>query len=148
MKTIKTITLALLLICTVTFAQKNNPVNKNGAVISKNVNSNSNAVTADETPAEETKDAECTVPATPGAISGTPEACFSYITTYSIAVVPNATSYSWSVAGGAIQSISADGRTMKVRFGHGGRSVTVRAKNSCGSSPARTLAVIVVDCLP
>jgi len=148
MKTIKTITLALLLICTVTFAQKNNPVNKNNAVVSKNVNSNSNTATTDEITAEDAVDIECTVPATPSAINGTPVACFSYITTYSIAAVPNATSYSWSVLGGAIQSISADGRTMKVRFGHGGRSVSVRAKNSCGSSGARTLAVSVVDCLP
>jgi large repetitive protein len=94
----------------------------------------------------EEKDITCTVPPVPGSITGPPEACFSFITTYSIAPVSGATSYSWSVIGGSIQG-SNGGTSIKVRFGHGGRSVSVRAVNSCGSSASRTKTVEVVGCL-
>ncbi|HRI19711.1 MAG TPA: hypothetical protein PLA68_02100 [Panacibacter sp.] len=87
----------------------------------------------------------CTPPAKPGPITGTPEACFGLLSTYTISPVPGATSYVWTVLGGAIQS--STGTRITVRFGHGGRSVSVKAANSCGLSASSSKSVIVINCL-
>lgn len=145
MKTIQTITLAFLLVSAVTNAQNSNIKYNTKPGVATSLDSILNTKSS-EAQIDEGKNIECSVPATPGTITGTPEACFGFLSTYSIAPVPGATSYSWSVAGGAIQS--STGTRITVRFGHGGRSVSVRAANSCGLSAARTKAIIVVNCFP
>ena len=86
-------------------------------------------------------------PATPGAISGSSTACKSYTNkTYSISSVSNASSYTWTISGGAQITSGQGSNSIKVKFTTSTSStvtLTVKANNSCGSSSAvsKTIAV-------
>ena len=85
-------------------------------------------------------------PATPGAISGTTPVCPGVPgLTYSISAVPNATSYTWTVPTGWTISSGAGTNGITVTSGSAGQNgdITVTATNSCGTSAASTLPVIV-----
>ena len=85
-----------------------------------------------------------TVPAAPAAISGPASVCKSQTGTYSISPVSGATSYVWSVTGGA--SIVPIGTSATVNYNSAlstSATVRVNAVNACGLSQPRTLAVAV-----
>ncbi|MBP7773232.1 MAG: T9SS type A sorting domain-containing protein, partial [Bacteroidia bacterium] len=85
-----------------------------------------------------------TVPAAPAAISGPASVCKSQTGTYSISPVSGATSYVWSVTGGA--SIVPSGTSATVNYNSAlstSATVRVNAVNACGLSQPRTLAVAV-----
>ncbi len=85
-----------------------------------------------------------TIPAQPGSITGTATPyCQQTGVPYSIASVPGATSYSWTVPSGA-DIISGQGTTnITVNFGTQSGNVSVQAINICGSSSFRNLAVTI-----
>ncbi|MEN8155438.1 MAG: CxxxxCH/CxxCH domain-containing protein [Bacteroidota bacterium] len=87
-------------------------------------------------------------PVTPGAITGTtpvPPSTGGLV--YSISVVPNATTYTWTVPTG--WSITGGQGTISITATSGtvgqDGDITVTAGNSCGTSAASTLAVTVED---
>jgi hypothetical protein len=85
-------------------------------------------------------------PATPGSISGVVSLCPSTSgQTYSIASVPNATTYNWTVPTGWIISAGAGTNTITVTSGGAGQngSITVNSSNACGTSSTSTIAVTV-----
>jgi hypothetical protein len=88
------------------------------------------------------------VPAQPGAISGTVDQCSSLTgQVYSIAALPNATSYNWTVPAGWL-IISGQGTvSVTVTTGTSGQNgnISVTAQNSCGTSVASTIAVTVLS---
>jgi len=86
-----------------------------------------------------------TIPATPGAISGSISLCAGAgATNYSVATVAGATSYSWNLAGG--WSGTSTTNIISATPGSSG-TFTVSAINSCGMSSAQTLSV-TVNALP
>jgi len=83
----------------------------------------------------------CPTTSQPGAISGQTSLCNGAgSTTYSIATVVGATSYSWSLPGGWSGSSSTN--TIAATPGSTG-IFTVTANNACGASPQQTLAVTI-----
>ena len=78
-------------------------------------------------------------PATPGTISGSPIVCRGINTTYSIAAVNGATSYTWTIPSGWAGTSTTNSITVNPALVGG--NITVTANNSCGSSQAQTLAV-------
>ncbi|MCK3685487.1 PKD-like domain-containing protein, partial [Maribellus sp. YY47] len=88
-------------------------------------------------------------PAIPGIISGETDVCHDDTgLTYSIAAVPNATNYTWTVpAGWTI--VSGQGTTsITVNATTSDGDISVVASNTCGTSTARILPVISVDDVP
>ncbi len=86
----------------------------------------------------------CSVPATPGSISGPVSVCANQNNVnYSIAAVTAATSYTWTVPAGTLIRNGQGSKSIKVRFGTTGGNITVKANNACGSSAIRSLAVAV-----
>ena len=87
---------------------------------------------------------DANIPTTPGAISGELFQCERATNQiYSIAAVPNATTYNWSVPG-EWAIISGQGTTsITLRMGWSGQSgdISVTAQNAFGTSAARTLPV-------
>jgi hypothetical protein len=84
----------------------------------------------------------CTPPQ-PGAISGVTFNCNTQGPfTYSIAVVSGATAYVWTLPGGWMGSSTTN--TISASAGFSG-SITVAASNSCGTSPAQTLSVTMLQ---
>ncbi|MBC5993978.1 ice-binding family protein [Pontibacter cellulosilyticus] len=81
-----------------------------------------------------------TPPAKPGAITGTTIPCVGKEYTFSIADVPTALSYTWSVPAGW-QVVSQNGTSIKVIAGTTPGNVMVTATNNCGTGEAQTLAV-------
>ncbi len=83
-------------------------------------------------------------PSTPGSITGNTTVCENSTgNIYSISPVAGATSYNWTVPGGA-SIASGDGNTsITVSFGTGSGNITVAAVNSCGTSGASTQAITV-----
>jgi hypothetical protein len=86
------------------------------------------------------------VPATPGSISGALSPCAGITgQTYSVAAVPFATTYTWTVPTG--WSITAGQGTISiaVTVGSAGQdgTITANAGNSCGTSAASSLSVTV-----
>jgi hypothetical protein len=84
------------------------------------------------------------VPAQPTAVSGPASVCKSSVQTYSVAPVSGASTYNWSVSGGA--SIAPQGTSANVNVNSalsGSATVRVSTGNACGFSPARSLAVSV-----
>jgi hypothetical protein len=77
-------------------------------------------------------------PAVPGTISGNANVCKSNTSVnYSVSSVTGASSYSWTITGGATFVGSTTGRTVKVRFTNAtstSATISVRTNNSCGSS--------------
>ena len=81
-------------------------------------------------------------PAQPGPISGPVSVCRKQNNViYSIASVPSASSYTWTVPPGTQIKTGQGTNSIKVRFGNSGGNFTVKANNSCGSGTVRTLAV-------
>ena len=81
-----------------------------------------------------------TAPSQPGAISGSNSVCASNGTSYSVASVPGATSYLWSLPSG--WSGSSLTNTISVTPNSTG-VFSVTALNACGSSPQKTLNVTI-----
>lgn len=89
-------------------------------------------------------------PQSPSAIQGVTNPCPTSVSTFSVDAVPTATTYTWLVPTG--WSILAGQGTTSVTvrvgsFGQDGNIVAI-ASNSCGSSPATTLAVTVKPPVP
>jgi gliding motility-associated-like protein len=79
-------------------------------------------------------------PATPAAISGTSPVCTGTSQTYSVTAVSGATSYTWSYSGGG----TATSTTNSVTFTPtSSGTLSVTATNACGTSSARTRAIVV-----
>jgi len=79
------------------------------------------------------------VPAQPAAISGATNPCLGALETYSVAAVPNTTTYTWSLPGGWTGSSTSN--SINVTVGAAGGTISVTANNPCGSGTAQTLAV-------
>ncbi|MFZ7144084.1 MAG: T9SS type A sorting domain-containing protein, partial [Bacteroidota bacterium] len=77
-------------------------------------------------------------PAVPGAISGNSTVCKSNTNvSYSVSSVTGASSYTWTITGGATFVGSSTGRTVNVRFTSATAStavISVRTNNTCGGS--------------
>lgn len=87
-------------------------------------------------------------PATPGAITGTNNACTGN-QTYSIAAVANADSYTWSISGGGTVVSGANSTSYTVNWTTAGtHTVSVTATNACGISSASTTSVTVNTTIP
>jgi hypothetical protein len=84
---------------------------------------------------------DCTLPAQPGAISGSISVCAGSAQTYSIAAVPGATSYTWTLPSGWTGTSTTN--TINATVGTTGGSITVLANNACGAGPTQTLTVTV-----
>jgi hypothetical protein len=85
-------------------------------------------------------------PNTPGTISGIVEQCpLRTNQTYSVAVVPNASTYNWTVPGGWAITGGQGTNSITVTTGNSGDNgnITVTAGNTCGTSEASILAVTV-----
>ncbi|MEI7724969.1 MAG: T9SS type A sorting domain-containing protein [Bacteroidota bacterium] len=82
-----------------------------------------------------------TMPATPGTISGNTSPCMGATVTYSIASVPGATTYNWTVPSGASIISGQNTIAISVLWGLTSGNVTVTAGNNCGNSPASQLPV-------
>ena len=89
-------------------------------------------------------DTVVTTPVTPGTITGNVNICAGTNQAYSIATVPDATSYIWTVpstngwtsAGSSTNSINTTAGTVT-----GPYTITVKAANQCGTSAAQNLTV-------
>ncbi|MEI6766377.1 MAG: hypothetical protein WCM76_12100 [Bacteroidota bacterium] len=86
-----------------------------------------------------------TIPAQPGAISGSGSPLFGSTQIYSIAPVSNATSYAWSVPSGGTPAWSVNSGqgsvSLNTTVGIKSGFIQVSASNSCGTGQQRTLAV-------
>lgn len=80
-------------------------------------------------------------PAQPGTINGLQAVCENTVQTFSVAAVPGATSYTWTLPGGWTGSSATNSITATV--GNTSGTVTVTADNTSGSSAPQTLAVTV-----
>ena len=84
--------------------------------------------------------------AMPGVINGLTSVCKSQTKSYSITSITGATSYFWSVTGGATISAGQGTRTISVKYTTATSNsavLSVSAINPCGASPARTLNIAV-----
>jgi len=82
----------------------------------------------------------CT-PAQPGNISGNTAVCENSSQTYTISPVSGATGYTWNLPSGWTGSSTST--SILATAGISGGTISVTANDSCGSSPAKTLAVTV-----
>lgn len=81
-----------------------------------------------------------------GSISGSTSICSSTPTTYSVAAVPGATSYTWSLPAGWTGTSNTNSITVTDN-GTGG-VISVFAQNACGNSSSSTLTVAVSTAIP
>ncbi len=81
------------------------------------------------------------IPGQPGDISGNTAICQGAIQTYSIAEVPDAASYTWTLPSG--WSGSSTSASISATPGATGGTISVNATSLCGSGTARTLSVTV-----
>lgn len=79
------------------------------------------------------------LPNQPGNITGPTYPCNASTQGYSIAAVPGATSYTWTLPGTWTGTSSTN--SINAVVGSTGGNITVTASNTCGTSPAQTLAV-------
>lgn len=83
-------------------------------------------------------------PSVPGSISGIVTACPGQTgVTYSISPVPGASSYTWTVPGGATITAGQGTNSITVTFGNNSGQVSVVANNTCGTSSASSTTVTV-----
>ena len=90
-------------------------------------------------------------PATPGGITGIASQCpASTGQTYSVAAVPNASTYNWTVPAGWSITSGATTNSITITSGTVGQNgaISVTATNNCGTSAATTLAVTVSPAIP
>jgi len=88
-------------------------------------------------------------PAIPAVISGPVTSCVNSNQTYSTTTVQGATSYTWSVPGGAVINSGQGSKIIDITYGPTASVngiITVRSSNSCGTSNVRVLSVITTDC--
>jgi hypothetical protein len=78
-------------------------------------------------------------PGQPGNITGAATACQGSPQTYSVAAVPGASGYAWTLPAGWTGTSSANSIT--VTAGTAGGTISVAATNSCGTSTPRTMAL-------
>ena len=83
------------------------------------------------------------LPATPGAISGTDTVCTNVQTSYGVALVSGATTYTWTLPNGWTGNSITNSIT--ATSGTGGGYIFVTANNGCGSSAAQSVALGVVQ---
>jgi hypothetical protein len=81
------------------------------------------------------------IPATPGTVSGTTPVCAGTSNTYNITAVSGSTFYTWALPGG--WSGTSTTTSIATTAGTVGGNITVTAGNTCGSSAAQTLPVVV-----
>ena len=84
------------------------------------------------------------IPAAPGAITGNTNVCAGTAQPYSIATVPEATSYTWTIPGagsGWTTTGPLTSNTLSTTAGTQSGTITVAAVNFCGTSAVRSLAV-------
>ncbi|MCX6292506.1 MAG: T9SS type A sorting domain-containing protein, partial [Bacteroidetes bacterium] len=86
-------------------------------------------------------------PAVPAAITGAMSVCKSQASvSYSVAAVTGATSYTWTITGGATFVGSSTGAAVTVKFTSAtaaSATLTVKANNTCGSSATKSLTIAV-----
>lgn len=89
-------------------------------------------------------------PATPGTISGPATNICGTTAVYSIAAVPGATSYMWTVPPGVTINSGQGTTSIHVSFllTFASGSISVTANNSCSSSAASTLNIIRIPAMP
>jgi hypothetical protein len=83
-------------------------------------------------------------PATPASISGSSILCSGSTATFSIAAVPTAISYTWSVPPGATINSGQGTTSVSVTFGMTSGSMSVTATNACGTSAPAVLAITII----
>ena len=81
-------------------------------------------------------------PATPGTISGPTSVCPGISADYSIDPIANADEYVWTLPDGTEQVTNVPNITVTTN-NSGNSNIAVKARNSCGTSAARTLSVSV-----
>jgi hypothetical protein len=84
-------------------------------------------------------------PPTPGSISGLDTVCTGTSNMYSVSPVSGATTYAWTLPGG--WTGGSNTTYISATASPAGGAVTVAATNSCGASPAASLAVTVMVCV-
>ena len=97
-------------------------------------------------PAQSLAVAVSNIPATPAAVSGNVAVCASSAQTYSIAAIPGATSYTWTIpAAGGWTATPTTSNILNATAGTvtGAGTITVSASNFCGTSAVRSLNVNV-----
>ncbi|MFO7369446.1 MAG: PKD-like domain-containing protein [Bacteroidales bacterium] len=88
-------------------------------------------------------------PATPGTIAGNATVCPSIISVYSITPVAQALSYNWTVpAGWSIISGATSSSVTVLTAASGSGNISVTATNTCGTSPANSMAVSIASPVP
>ncbi len=88
------------------------------------------------------------LPPAPAAITGTGTICEGSTTSYSIAAVPGATSYTWAVPSGTIIQSGQGTTSITVLTGNTSGNITVTADNSCGSSAPSTFTLSILPAPP
>jgi hypothetical protein len=89
------------------------------------------------------------IPARPVSITGSSSVCVNSNQTYSTATVTGASSYVWTVPGGATINSGQGTKIINMTYGPVASAngiVTVRASNACGTSTTRVLAVTSTVC--
>ena len=87
-----------------------------------------------------------TIPTNTGIITGVTTICQNQSTTYSVASIPNASAYTWTVPVGAAITNGAGTNTIVVLMGTTSGNVTVVASNNCGNAlVASSLTVNVTN---
>jgi hypothetical protein len=85
-------------------------------------------------------------PVIPASIIGSTAICENSTETYTITPDPNATSYSWTLPTGWTGTSNTD--ILSATANTIGGTITVTASNSCGTSAAQTLSVLVTNVPP
>jgi subtilisin family serine protease len=86
-------------------------------------------------------------PATPASITGLATAvCIGSQQTYSVATLPGATSYTWTVPASYSIASGQGTNSIVLNIGTANGSITARGNNACGSGSTRSLTVAVVSC--
>jgi hypothetical protein len=88
-------------------------------------------------------------PGIPVSITGATSACINSTQTYSTSTVQGATSYTWTVPGGAVINSGQGTKIINMTYGPVASTsgiVTVKASNACGTSSVRVLAVVSTVC--
>ncbi len=82
-------------------------------------------------------------PAAPGVITGSSSVCANATGNYSIVLVPNATTYTWTVPVGSTINSGQGTNTINATFGSSSGNITVTAGNTCGTSAASTFVLTI-----
>jgi len=83
------------------------------------------------------------LPATPGAITGSTTPCEGVAETYTIAAVTGATTYTWTAPAGSTILSGQGTVSASIQLGPNPGDISVTSGNTCGSSSASLLAVTI-----